>query len=90
MMKQLTLLLAINIIIASCSDNDFAASNEIINMPLADSSAFIKEAILTVKTKTLNKNVKSKLKPARSLKIVDSTHANYISDSLQEKFAQKN
>ncbi len=89
-MKQLILLLAITITIASCSDNDFAASNEVINMPLADSSAFIKEDKLTVKTKPFNKNVKSKLKPSRSLKIVDSTLGNYANDSMWVKYVDKN
>ena len=88
-MKQLILFVAIAITVASCFSDDSQGTKEIINMPPADSSAFMNVGVSPAKTKAPDKHIKPKFQPQKSLKIVDSTLGNYASDSLPVKHEEK-
>ena len=89
MMKHLILFVAVAITAAACSTGDSQAPTEIIIMQPADSSAFLKEDIATVKTPPKAKRIKSKPKPTQIVKITDSTMGNYAHDSVTSKYVEK-
>ncbi len=90
MIKRFILFTAITLKVATCNNYDSTLPHEIINMPPADSSAFMNVEVSPAKTKVRDKHIKPKFKPQKSLKIVDSTLGNYANDSLPVKHEEKN
>ncbi len=90
MIKCFILSIAITLKVATCNNYDSTLPHEIINMPPADSSAFMIVEVPPVKTKVPDTQIKPKFKPQKILKIVDSTMDKYASDSLPAMHEEKN